>query len=309
MAPGEVGNCRVRVNENGKGGIPYYGRLSSVAIDPIEKKPLYHFHPGRSILSVGFWGCNFHCPFCQNYQISQTANLTPVTPPEKLVAQARRDGSVGIAYTYTEPLIHFEYVMDTAALAREQGLKNVLVTAGYVSPEPAARILPLMDGANVDLKGWKDQFYREEIGGDLQTVRRFITRAAALTHLEVTTLIIPGKNDDQGQIEAISSFLAELNPEIPYHLSAYYPAYRYKIPATPAETVLALAQVARRRLHHVYVGNLRGQDTDTLCAGCGSVLVRRNGYRAVVVGTHQQRCQNCGHPAPLVLDGSDAGDA
>lgn len=208
---------------------------------------------------------------------------------------------MGLAYTYSEPVVHYEYVMDTAALAREAGLKNVLITAGYLSPGPARSLLALMDASNVDFKSWSAEFYRQEIGGDIEAVKRFLALAAALTHLEVTTLIIPNRNDSEEEMRAMAAFLADLGQDIPYHLSAYYPAHRYFVPPTSVETVTRLARVAAQRLNYVYIGNVSGQDNNTRCSNCDSVLVRRSGYRTAVVGVHDGRCQNCGARAPLRL--------
>ena len=260
LAPGGFGKCRVRANRGGRGEIPFAGRVTAVAMDPIEKKPLYHFHPGSAILSVGFLGCNFRCPFCQNHEISQTNRAaTRQLSPAELVEAALAQRSMGIAYTYSEPLVHLEYVLETARLARGRGLANVLVSNGFVQAGPADELLGLMDAANIDLKGWDAAFYGEEIGGSLAEVRRFLGQAARRIHLEVTTLVIPTKNDDPSQIDGIAAFLAGLDPDIPYHLSCYYPTWRYSIPATPVETVLRLAETARRRLRFVYVGNGDGE--------------------------------------------------
>jgi pyruvate formate lyase activating enzyme len=295
------GKCGVRLNVGGRLVLPYYGRISSLAVDPIEKKPLYHFHPGSRILSAGFVGCSFHCKFCQNWEISQTTEAgTRYMSPDDLVARARREGSFGIAYTYSEPLVHAEYVMDTARLARAAGLKNVLVSNGYLNPGPADEILGLMDAANIDLKGFDEQFYRVETGGSLAAVKRFLMQAAGRVHLEVTTLIIPGKNDDPAQVEGIAAFVASLGRDIPLHLSAYHPDYKYSIPATPAASIRELADMARRHLEFVYVGNLGASEADTSCAKCGSVLVRRIGYDVKLAGIKDGVCAGCGAPVPIV---------
>ncbi|MGA2642992.1 MAG: AmmeMemoRadiSam system radical SAM enzyme, partial [Spirochaetia bacterium] len=194
------GKCGVRQLRDAALVLPFYGRISSLAVDPIEKKPLYHFHPGSRILSAGFVGCSFHCKFCQNWQISQTTEAgTRFISPEDLVSAAINEGSFAIAYTYSEPLVHAEYVVDTARLAHEAGLKNVLVSNGYLNPDPASEVLSLMDAANIDLKGFDQRFYRVETGGSLAEVQRFLKQAAGCVHLEVTTLVIPTKNDDPAQ--------------------------------------------------------------------------------------------------------------
>jgi pyruvate formate lyase activating enzyme len=295
------GKCGVRHSRDGRLVLPYYGRISSLAVDPIEKKPLYHFHPGSRILSAGFVGCSFHCKFCQNWEISQTTESgTRYISPEDLVARARAADSFGIAYTYSEPLVHAEYVQDTARLARDAGLINVLVSNGYLNPGPADEILGLMDAANIDLKGFDEQFYRMETGGSLAEVQRFLTQAAGRVHLEVTTLVIPGKNDDPAQVEGIARFVASLGKDIPLHLSAYHPDYKYSIPATSASSVHELAGIARRHLSYVYVGNLGASQCDTTCAQCGSLLVRRFGYDVRIVGIAGGLCAKCGVPVPIV---------
>jgi pyruvate formate lyase activating enzyme len=293
---GSAGKCLVRQNRGGRLSLPFRGVLSSVAIDPIEKKPLYHFHPGREIFSVGFFGCNFRCPFCQNYTISQhtVASAERITP-SKLVSRAVDSGSFAIAYTYSEPLVHFEFVRDTCIEARKKGLANVLVTNGYLSSEPTRELARLIDAANVDLKGWNDRFYRDEIGGSLAPVKAFIERLfEAGVHVEITTLVIPGKNDTDEEIDGIASFIASLSVDIPYHLSAYYPAFRYTVPPTRADRVVELVALARRRLRYVYAGNLRGVDSDTACPGCGATLIARRGYRVEVTGVHDGACSRCG---------------
>jgi pyruvate formate lyase activating enzyme len=305
IRPGGLGRCRVRRNREGTLELPFYGRLSSVAVDPIEKKPLYHYHPGESILSVGFLGCSFHCPFCQNYRISQDTGVpTEAVSPEELVALAQREGSFGIAYTYSEPLVHLEYVLECSRLARARGLKNVLVSNGFINPEPAEELLGVLDAANIDLKSFNPEFYRKEIGGELEEVKRFLTQAYAhgRVELEVTTLVIPTRNDSPEEMEAIAAFLASLDPAIPMHLSAYYPQYRYTLPPTPPATLRELAQVARRHLHYVYLGNVGAEPSDTLCRGCGSALVRRRGYRVDTSGLEGERCAHCGKDSPVVRD-------
>ncbi len=300
IAPGRAGVCGVRRNEGGALVLPYYGRISSVAVDPIEKKPLYHFYPGSSILSVGFWGCNFHCPFCQNYSISQQVDDTAdYLAPEDLADLAVRRGSFAVAYTYSEPLVHFEYVLKCAQAARERGLKNVLVSNGYINAEPAEELLPWLDAANIDLKTFQDDFYRREIGGGLADVKRFITQAARRVALEVTTLVIPAKNDSPEEIESIARFLAGINPDIPLHLSCYYPVYKYSLPPTPPETVIHLAAAARRHLRYVYEGNVGRHETNTVCPGCGNLLIRRLGYSVSLPGVKAGACAQCGETIPI----------
>jgi pyruvate formate lyase activating enzyme len=272
LGPDQWGFCLSRKNQDGRITDPYYGLLSGLALDPIEKKPLYHFFPGHSILSAGFYGCSFRCPFCQNHGISQFQDLSlekgrgpgePPRPrgsfflsPEDLAERAVREGSFGIAYTYSEPLIHYEYVLDASQAAHKRGLKNVLVTNGCLEEAAAEELLRCTDAANVDLKSFNPDFYREELKGDLETVKRFITLAHDRIHLEITTLILPGKNDSPGEIRELSGFIASLDPEIPLHLSAYFPRYHYTLLPTTKTSLLALVKVAKENLHRVYPGNI-----------------------------------------------------
>ena len=302
IAPGKKGICGVRKNLQGELVIPYYGRLSSIALDPIEKKPLYHFFPGEMVLSVGFWGCSLRCPFCQNYHISQNAREgSDYVSPEKLVELAINRHSFGIAYTYSEPLIHMEYLMDTARIAKKKGIKNILVSNGYVNPDPAMEFLELLDAANIDLKSFNPDFYKNELGGKLEDVKRFLAQAAGRISLEVTTLVIPTKNDSLSEIGEIAEFLASLNPDIPYHLSCYYPTYHYTLPPTSATKVSELAERAKKHLHYVYLGNVGLKETNTYCASCGNLLIRRRGYTTTICGVKAGKCAECSENVPVIL--------
>lgn len=297
---GKVGTCGVRRNVEGVLRSLNYGRVTSVAMDPIEKKPLYHFHPGGNILSLGTFGCNLKCSFCQNWHLSQEQPPTQPLPPEEAVrlAEKYRDaqGNLGIAYTYNEPFIWYEYVLDTAQLAHERGLKNVLVTNGVVEEEPLRELLPYVDAMNVDIKFWRREPYQELCGGPGWRARDTVEIAHSQCHVEVTTLIIPGYNDTDEELEPIFSWVAGLDPKIPLHLSRYHPAYRLQVPATPPETLLQAYELAGRYLEYVYVGNLYlPGTTDTECAECGALLVERSGFAAQPVGLDEQgRCKACG---------------
>ena len=301
IKPGKSGICGVRANGEKKGlTLPYYGIVSAAAVDPIEKKPLYHYYPGSSIFSVGFLGCSLRCPFCQNYRISQSTSAGgQFIAPEALADMALDHKSFALAYTYSEPLIHAEYIIEASKTARGRGLKNVLVTNGYVNPEPAEEILEFADAANIDLKCFSDDFYKKELGGRLDPVLAFISRAAERIHVEITTLIIPGKNDSEGEIEEIARFIASLDKTIPLHLSCYYPTYKYSIRATAPPEVLRLKDIARKHLVYVYPGNVGLEETDTCCPSCGSVLVRRVGYSITIKGVTEGACAACGHRIPI----------
>ena len=298
---GHYGMCSVRKNENMELKLPWHSLLSAVHTDPIEKKPLYHFYPGSNILSIGFYGCNFHCGFCQNYQISQkiksTTDKQPISP-EAIVETAIDRGISSIAYTYSEPVIHFEYIMECAEIAHNRGIKNVLVTNGYLNPSPAGELLSLMDGVNVDLKSFDNTFYHK-LGGKLEPVKEFIKIASELTHLEVTTLIIPGENDSESEIMSIAEFIADIDRNIPLHLSCYYPVHKYNTPATSVESVLSLAKNAEKLLNFVYPGNIGLEEINTFCSKCGNIIVSRKGYSVSTSGIVNGKCLKCGNQIPF----------
>ena len=258
---GQTGLCRARACRGGRIVSLNYGKLTSLALDPIEKKPLRRFHPGSLILSVGSFGCNLRCPFCQNHEISMAGDgelQTVELSPEQLAAKAAElvpQGNIGVAYTYNEPLIGYEYVRDCAALIHERGLVNVLVTNGTIEEGPWRELLPFIDAANIDLKGFTAAWYGR-LGGDLDTVKRSVTLAAERRHVEVTTLLVPGENDSGAEIRELARWLAAVDPNISLHLSRFFPQYRMADrPPTPVEQVYRLADEARAYLAHVYTGN------------------------------------------------------
>jgi len=260
LEEGRTGICRARTNKNGTIRCNNYGKLTSLALDPIEKKPLARFNPGSMILSAGSYGCNMRCPFCQNCEISmadETAHTVYVSP-EALVEKAKElipHGNIGLAFTYNEPLVGYEYVRDCAGLAHEEGLKNVLVTNGMICEEPLKKLVPLIDAMNIDLKGFTKRFYKL-LNGDLETVKKTIEISSKACHVEVTTLIVPGENDGEEEMEAETRWLSLLSPEIPLHISRFFPRYkmRDKQP-TPVGTIYKLRDIAARRLKYVYTGN------------------------------------------------------
>lgn len=257
---GQTGFCRARASRGDKIVPLNYGRLTSLALDPIEKKPLRRFHPGSQILSVGSFGCNLRCPFCQNASIAQVGSEAPTrnVTPEELASLARElvpRGNIGVAYTYNEPLVGYEYVRDCAERIRQAGLLNVLVSNGTIEEKPWRELLPLIDAANIDLKGFNDSWYRF-LSGDLATVKRNIAIAAEHCHVEVTTLIIPGGNDSPAEMQAEAKWLAAINPDIPLHISRFFPRHHMtNRPPTPVETIYHLADIAREHLQYVYTGN------------------------------------------------------
>ncbi|MDX9800704.1 MAG: AmmeMemoRadiSam system radical SAM enzyme [Spirochaetia bacterium] len=306
IAPGKFGICGVRGNsaEGRKGIIPFAGKLSALAIDPIEKKPLYHFYPGSKILSAGFYGCSLRCPYCQNYTISTRTDTSAETvSPSEAVKITENSGTIGLAYTYSEPLVHIEWVMETAALLRKKNLKNVLVTNGYINPEAGKAVLENMDALNIDLKSFNEDFYKTEVKGKLAPVKEFIRQAAAITHVEVTTLVIPGKNDSRKEIEEIASFLASIKKSIPLHLSCYHPSYNYTTEPTKPETVISLAAAASKHLEYVYTGNTGMMDSDTKCPSCGATIINRSKYSlrlSNVSGLDNNQCMKCGRKIEII---------
>ncbi len=294
IAAGKQGVCRVRENRGGTLIAATYGQVTAVNLDPIEKKPLYHFHPGREILSIGSVGCNFRCLFCQNWPlVLGQAPLSPAGIPG-LVRAAREAGSVGISYTYNEPMIWFEFVMDCAREFRKAGMVNVLVTNGYVNPEPLSELLAVVDAMNIDLKSMNPEFYRRVCGGSLEPVLETIRAAARSTHVEITNLLVTGENDSDEAIRQVVDFIAGTDREIPLHFSRYFPQHRFTAPPTPADRIEAAYRIGREKLPYVYVGNYRlAGAEDTRCPGCGATVVRRLGYRASLAGLAANRCASC----------------
>jgi pyruvate formate lyase activating enzyme len=258
IASGSFGACNVRGNKSGVGIIPFYGFISALAIDPIEKKPLYQFKPGSKILSLGFAGCNLRCPFCQNWHISQSTDIPGRwMRPEEIISAALQHDTPSIAYTYSEPLVHIEYGLDCMALARKQGLANVLVTNGSANGEAAAEIFKLTDAANVDLKCFSSETYKNCLKGDLQTTLDFIELGhKSGVHIEITTLVVPGLNDSDEELDRAADFIAGLDSGLPWHLTAYHPDYRWNAPATDRGFLLNAAEKARKKLKFVYTGNI-----------------------------------------------------
>ena len=261
LQEGKTGFCRVRTLQEGKNFCGNYGFITSLALDPIEKKPLNRFYPGTWILSMGSYGCNLRCPFCQNFSISQNGRdaFPPViATPEQLAAKAaelKSRNNIGIAFTYNEPLLSWEFIQDTGRLVHENGQKNVVVTNGNFSVEIAENLAGIVDAYNIDLKGFTPEWYRK-LGGELEMAKAFITEAVKNAHVELTTLIVPGENDTPEEMESIARWIASLSPDIPLHVSKFFPrwnmVYRNE---TPVGRVYRLAEVARKYLQFVYTGN------------------------------------------------------
>lgn len=304
LAEGDNGLCKARGVRGGELLALCYGVISSAALDPVEKKPLYHFYPGRMIYSIGGWGCNFECSFCQNWTISQQIDRKGrVYTPDHAVREAVRLTSIGIAYTYNEPLVGFEYVRDCAIQVRRAGLVNVLVTNGYVASEPAAELLPLIDALNIDIKSMADGFYRDTCHGRLEPVLRFAKQAVDTgCHVEITNLVIPGMNDQSASFEKLAGWICDnLGRKTPLHLSAYRPEYMLRVGATSPSLLEEGHDICRRYLDYVYIGNVRtdaGQNTG--CPKCGKLLIERRGYLTKASGIKNGKCAICGRPVDAV---------
>ena len=263
---GKLGSCGARTCLDGAVRAANYGRITALQLDPVEKKPLRRFRPGSRILSVGSYGCNLRCPFCQNNEISwsgealrEGARARTVTPEElvRTAVRARERGNIGLAFTYNEPLVGWEFVLDAAREARRAGLVNVLVTNGTADLPVLDAVGPYMDAMNIDLKGFTKRYYRDILGGDLDMVKRFILRASGLCHVELTTLIVPGENDSEAEMAEMSRWIAEeVGPETPLHVSRFFPRFHMTDrAATDVRAVYRLAETARERLRYVYTGN------------------------------------------------------
>ena len=304
IRPGRAGICRVRENRDGRLVTTVFGQAVAANADPIEKKPLFHFHPASVAFSIATRGCNFHCLHCQNWAISQAERdgrsvRTFDLPPDAVVAAALASGSRSVAYTYTEPTVFIEYVVATARLALDAGLANVLVTNGYETPEALDVLAPLIQAANVDLKSFDDRFYRRILGARLAPVLATLVEMRRQgIWVEVTTLLIPGLNDDPVELARLAGWIAtELGPETPWHVSRFFPTYRLTdLDPTPAATIRRAVEVGRAAgLRHVYSGNLADGDEDTRCAECGETLIRRRGFAAERAALVDGRCGRCGH--------------
>ena len=296
IGPDRRGKCLGRVNYDGTLYAETYARPASIAMDPIEKKPLYHFAPGGQILSIGTYGCNLRCKFCQNCEISFQRTPTESLGIEELVTAAKARESIGIAFTYNEPVIWFEFVKDCAAACRTAGLSTVMVTNGFINPEPLEELLPLIDAMNIDLKSFRPEFYRDVCGGALEPVKATLKRAVKSCHVEITNLIIPGHNDGARECSDMAEWIAaELGAEVPFHLSAYSPRHQFQARPTSAADLAAIKPLFDKHLKYVYLGNIAIPGAaDTVCPACHETAVRRVGYSVDPAGmTKDGRCAAC----------------
>ena len=302
LSAGKTGICGVRKNTGEKIELLTYGVLSGYSLDPVEKKPLYHFFPGHNILSIGSFGCNMKCDFCQNFHISQKVpqSLVPEVTINKIISDALyTERNIGIAFTYNEPIIWFEYMKDVAEIAKKEGLYTVMVSNGYINSQPLNEIIEFIDAFNIDLKSFNNNFYRKLAGAELEPVKNSMKQIARSgKHLEITSLVIPGQNDDINEMVLQSEWIAgELGKDVPFHLSRYFPTYKRDNPPTPEELLKKLFDIASRKLDYVYVGNSHsGTGQNTLCPGCGTEVTIRSGYETRLVNLDEDgRCTCCGN--------------
>ena len=313
IADGKEGLCRVRGNRAGKLYALTYGQVVSAAIDPIEKKPLYHFYPGASTLSLGSIGCNLHCLHCQNWQISQCnmgqgEGMLQQLSPEAAAAKTRTVGAEILVFTYNEPSLWFEYILDCAELALPAGIKLVMVTSGMINPQPLQELLPVIAAYRVDVKGFTSEFYKKLTGFNVfdQVLANACTAFRQGAHVEMVTNLIPGWNDDEEQLRGLATWIRDdLSPAVPWHITRYIPYHRLKAPMTPVDRLELAERIGREvGLEHIYIGNVPGHFAqDTHCAGCGALLIERSGYtlrqNRLVAGC----CPDCGARLSVYRDG------
>jgi pyruvate formate lyase activating enzyme len=306
---GQVGICKDRKNIDGKLYSLSYGRIVALNIDPIEKKPLYHFLPMSTVLSFGTAGCNFSCKNCQNWDIAQASPLSVKSynySPEQLVKAALSQNISSIAFTYNEPTVFYEFMYETALLAKNNGLKTVLVSNGYINPQPLADLIPYLDAANIDLKSFDDNIYLRLNGGKLQPVLNTLkTLKENGVWLEITNLIVPTYTDDLNMIENMVKWLIDNGfADVPLHFSRFFPAYKLSnLPPTPVETIMAAVKIARDNgMRYVYTGNVLDVNNDsTFCPQCNSILIKRQGYHTSIIGLNSEgNCTKCGYHIPGV---------
>jgi pyruvate formate lyase activating enzyme len=292
---GSFGSCRSRKNIEGKLIAVNYAQTTSVNLDPIEKKPLYHYHPGSTILSLGPNSCNLHCAFCQNFEISQEECPTKEILPDELLQLLRKHDLDQIAFTYTEPLTWYEYLLDCGKLFRENDIHMVLVSNGYINQAPLKELLPFIDAMNIDLKSSSDVFYKDTCLGSITPVLETIRTASALCHVEITNLLIPELNDTEAEIRTLVDFIADINPEIPLHFSRYFPRYKCKQEVTPENTLLKAYKIAKEKLPFVYLGNTNNDlNINTYCPSCGTQLIEREFNTVKVENLTNDSCTVCG---------------
>ncbi len=302
VADQAYGRCKVRYNEGGTLIAKSYGFITSSSFDPVEKKPFYHFMPGQSIFSVGSKGCNFKCDFCQNARIAleEDAEGKEYTKEDLLEVMSQREDNVGIAFTYNEPMVGYEFMLDMAKAAKEKGYKTACVSNGYIMPDPLSELLNYIDAFNIDLKAFNDRFYHQICRGERAPVMEAIRRMANTNHVEVTTLIIEGENDDLEELENMFKWLKDISPNIPLHLSRYYPGRNYTKPATSISRLLEIETLAKKHLNFVYLGNVPDVDHNTYCPKCGTKVIERSEGQIKPL-LESNACHVCKTKIPVVL--------
>jgi pyruvate formate lyase activating enzyme len=302
LKEGQPGICMVRKNVRGELISLNYDKIAAIHSDPIEKKPLYHVLPGSQSLSIATMGCNFSCAFCQNHSLSMVGDQNQIfgekKSPEDLIALALESGARSISYTYTEPTVFFELMLETAKLARQNGLKNIMVSNGYMSHDALSMIAPYLDAANIDLKAFSDEFYRKYCNARLEPVIKTIKAMRELgIWIELTTLLIPGLNDNQNELEQLIQFIFEMGDSIPWHLSRFFPHYQLleTSPTDVAVIISILQSAGDKGIKFLYGGNFSSAEwTNTICPECGTLLIERNGYSTEISGLDNGRCSGCG---------------
>ncbi len=298
---GQTGICLVRKNIEGKLFSENYGIVTALNLDPIEKKPLYHFYPGKNILSLGSFGCNLKCNFCQNHGISQNGindfSFLNKTSSAKIIEKAIiAKNNIGIAYTYNEPVIFYEFMYETAILAKENNLKNIMVSNGYINSEPLDKIINYIDAFNIDLKAFTEDFYIKQTQSNLRFVKKTIEKIILSgKHLEITNLIIQGLNDNENDFINMINYLNEIGGDsIILHISAYFPKFKSQIPATNSKLINKLFDIAKSKLKYVYEGNVtHSSNQNTYCKFCGNKLIERNGFQTKIIGIDLNKCNKC----------------
>ena len=297
------GICRVRTLKSNAPIAINYGEVTSAGVDPIEKKPLYHFKPGKNILSLGSFGCNMTCTFCQNYEISQGKPETEYMGIEKLINIIPGvENNAGIAFTYNEPFMWYEYIYEAAKKIKENdsSISVVIVTNGYINEEPLLKLLPYVDAMNIDLKGYTNRYYNKICGAKLEPVLETIKKVNNYCHVEITTLLVSDENDSIEETREISGFIASVNKDIPLHLSRYFPRYKMENVATQIERITEAKNEARKYLEYVYIGNVQGVDNNTYCSRCNELLIKRNEYNTEVL-IKENKCKKCGEEINIII--------
>lgn len=298
IKPGKYGNCGVRTNEEGRLTSLNYAKVTAASVDPIEKKPLYHYYPGSSVFSIGTFGCNMHCPYCQNWQISQKMRHGETVTSDEIITMTREKKTSLLAYTYSEPVVWYEFVLECAKKAHIHNIKNIMVSNGFINPDPLEELGPFIDAWNIDLKTFKDDTYKKIQGASLKPILKTIETVAESSHLELTTLIVTGMNDSMNEMRSIVDWIASVDPSIPWHISRYFPSYNYKESASDESFILQVYDMAKEKLDHVYCGNMTGRKEvhNSYCPSCGNLTIDRIGYSTTVTGITGGLCSSCSRP-------------